>query len=453
MVARLCTMRTSPHLFVAFVLAGAAACDPGVFSRATQPVTAETTQAPPDSGAPDAGAPAADGGGGSAHASNDAGSAGGEGGAHAAGAGGKGTDREPLAGGGDAGHAGAGGMKAAACPPASLERVTVTTLRDDVLQTTDTLGYVQAGPAVALHDRVLWFVNARAQQDRSMPAFITLDSLQSGSPKLTDSGATMVLLPDEPASAVSSSAPTAAWRLDDADEAVGLFFSRFTYLSAIGAGVARSVTAMPAPAQVVVAPDALFAAAPGADGGTALRPELVTGVLRDGELLYAYDCHAREGVDDETQESGAHFQPCRLMRVPAPQLDDGSKYEFYSDGEWVSDFARASVVIDHVPGALSVVPNAYLKKLLAVHSGAGNDLQLAWADEPQGPFHDLASISTVPGTFGALPLSHAGQEIAVPHAACDPEIVVAYTVPLAPLANDAQDAARPETHVVRLRLH
>lgn len=182
------------------------------------------------------------------------------------------------------------------------------------------IGCVQSGPAMALSERVLWIVNAGAQQDRSMPAFITLASLLDAA---------------------------LAGRTDDVGHVIGAVRcveagrrsepGRRLLLRAFHASRdARRRRRAQCRGDTGAAADrdharCIVSDPPAADGGMGIRPELLTGVLREGELLYAYDCNPRAGVDDETQASGAHSRACRLRRVPATQFSDGSRYEFYRD--------------------------------------------------------------------------------------------------------------------------
>jgi hypothetical protein len=95
-----------------------------------------------------------------------------------------------------------------------------------------------------------------------------------------------------------------------------------------------------------------------------------------------------------------------------------------------------------------------LNKQLAIHSGPDNDVRLAWADELQGPFHTLGTaIHTVVGTGGQLNWSSGASELPVPHGECDPEILIAYTLPVAEVFSDGSPARQHyEVHVLRLRL-
>lgn len=285
-------------------------------------------------------------------------------------------------------------------------------------------------------------------QGRAVAAWADVDSLMSAAPSL--SSVTGALLPDEPIENYVSSQPSSAWLLDEGGtQSVEFLFTRFFIVSPLSVGIARSPVSQLAPAQVEVPVDMLFKPVPAADGGmVGYRPALMSGGLRLGELRYFYVCNPPPGMDPSVAADGA----CRIARVLATQVHDGTRYEYWSDGQWVSELERATPVLSPVSAALTVSPNSYLHKLLLVHSGSNNDVRLAWADEPQGPFHEFSdAIATAPGTGGSIKLSYGAAELPVPHGDCDRELVVWYSVPVEQEVANADPRVKRETHVMRLR--
>jgi len=360
-----------------------------------------------------------------------------------------------AAGGAGAGGAGAGGAGGAAgsCPPADLGKVRARKISDVVLAVPDPTLEISTGPALRVGNRILVLVSTQAEgplAGRSIAGYLDSASLLGAAPQL--SGLSAPLLPDEPVENYVSSQPTSAWLSDDAQR-VQFMFTRYYIIAPIGAGLAELQLAQPAPARVVAAVDTLFPPKPAADGGMAggYRPALLSAGLRLGELRYFYLCNQPPGA--APSGSGGAGLPCRLARVPVAQVADGTRYEFWSDGEWVAELDRATPVFERAASSLSVLQNAYLKRLLAVYSGDNNDLRMAWADAPQGPFQTIGDpIATAPGTAGAIALSYGAMELPVEHADCDPELVLWYSVPVEQAVPGAAPRVRRETHVMRLRL-
>ncbi|MET0385253.1 MAG: DUF4185 domain-containing protein, partial [Polyangiales bacterium] len=262
------------------------------------------------------------------------------------------------------------------------------------------------------------------------------------------------LLPGEPSGFGLSTGITATWR--DGDGAFAFFFVRYAGFELRGVGVARATLETQAPAEVLAATDGLFPSGEpvmAADGGVveAFTPRFLTGVVPIDDILYAYVCQTRPDAPDEQGSAAPHFQPCRLARVRADQVSDGTRYEFWSETGWSHRLADASVVIDHVPGVMTVTWNTYLQKYVAVHSGAQNDVVLRWADRLQGPFQALGGVATQVATGGMIPLSYAAAELPLPRDTCDPSLFVAYTLPLQREGADPAAEARFETRVLALR--
>ncbi|MDH3883663.1 MAG: DUF5005 domain-containing protein [Desulfobacterales bacterium] len=77
-----------------------------------------------------------------------------------------------------------------------------------------------------------------------------------------------------------------------------------------------------------------------------------------------------------------------LARVPISMLDDFSRWRFYADGNWVSDFTRASRLCEKVPHEYSVSYLPALKQFALVYSqdGLSKNILARLSPDPQGPW-------------------------------------------------------------------
>jgi hypothetical protein len=87
-----------------------------------------------------------------------------------------------------------------------------------------------------------------------------------------------------------------------------------------------------------------------------------------------------------------------LARVPISMLADFSRWRFYADGSWVSDFTRASQLCENVPHEYSVSYLPALKKYAVVYSqdGLSNNILARLSAEPQGPWSDPIQLYQCP---------------------------------------------------------
>jgi hypothetical protein len=87
-----------------------------------------------------------------------------------------------------------------------------------------------------------------------------------------------------------------------------------------------------------------------------------------------------------------------LARVPVSMLADFSRWRFYADGRWVSDFTRASRLCENVPHEYSVSYLSALKNYVLVYSrdGLSNKILARLSTEPQGPWSDPIPLYQCP---------------------------------------------------------
>lgn len=171
----------------------------------------------------------------------------------------------------------------------------------------------------------------------------------------------------------------------------------------------------------------------------------------DGTYVYVYACNANPDAPDE-QPGAVHDGPCRLARVPRELATDGASYRYWNGSSWVSDHRAASIVLDHVPSALTVSFNRYLQKFLAVHShGLADRILLRWADRPEGPWHELASFDTMK-TTAEFPFAIInGTEHPGLRDACAKTLYVSYLLPLL-VASPAGEETILEARLVQIDL-
>jgi hypothetical protein len=371
---------------------------------------------------------------------------------------GHGGARAPAAGSGGAGSGGVGGSSGTggadgACEPReSLDGLEITHSELGALVVPSALDEVAAGPSVLVQDRMLWLLATRQQgpfEGRPIAVTVAPANLKKTPPQLDDGSVAQLLQPAPSTVDGTSVSATTAWLAADGGSAA-YFFSRYYIFASLGVGLAQTTTSG-ANATIVTDMTQLFPPVPAADGGMTdgFRPTGFASTLLRAGVLYVYACQVKPGTD-EGDVNSAHYQPCRVGRVPAPLAADGTRYQFWDGKQWQADFMQASVQLDHVASGLSVEYNAYLGKFLAVNSDADNTLTLKWSEAPEGPFVSLAKIDTVKGTGGGLPFSYSAREHIGLRQDCDRTLYISYAVPII----DASDATvvHQETHVVRVEL-
>ena len=114
-------------------------------------------------------------------------------------------------------------------------------------------------------------------------------------------------------------------------------------------------------------------------------------VLQINNFLYIYGTTE----DHQNDISQKHMI---LARVAVPVLTDFSRWRFYADGNWVSDFRRASRLCEHVPHEYSVSYLPALKQFVVVYSqdGLSKNILARLSPEPQGPWSDPIQLYQCP---------------------------------------------------------
>ena len=114
-------------------------------------------------------------------------------------------------------------------------------------------------------------------------------------------------------------------------------------------------------------------------------------VLQINNFLYIYGTN-------EDRQNAVPQKHMILARVPISLLADFSRWRFYADGNWVSDFKRASRLCENVPHEYSVGYLPALKQFVMVYSqdGLSKNILARLSPEPQGPWSDQIQIYQCP---------------------------------------------------------
>jgi hypothetical protein len=114
-------------------------------------------------------------------------------------------------------------------------------------------------------------------------------------------------------------------------------------------------------------------------------------VLQIGKVLYIYGTTEDTGSTDRTKHM-------ILARVPVSLLSDYSRWRFYANGRWVSDFRQAGRLSANLPHEYSVSYLPVLKQYAAVYSqdGLSKNILARLSPEPQGPWGDPIRLYQCP---------------------------------------------------------
>jgi Domain of unknown function (DUF4185) len=114
-------------------------------------------------------------------------------------------------------------------------------------------------------------------------------------------------------------------------------------------------------------------------------------VLQIGNVLYVYG--TAEDASGPVQQK--HMI---LARVPVSRLGDYSRWRFYDEGNWVSDFTQASRLIADMPHEYSVSYLSALKQYVVVYSqdGLSKNILARFSPQPHGPWSDALQVYRCP---------------------------------------------------------
>jgi hypothetical protein len=106
-------------------------------------------------------------------------------------------------------------------------------------------------------------------------------------------------------------------------------------------------------------------------------------VLRIDNVLYIYGT-------TEDMSSTDRKKHMILARVPVDEISEYSRWRFYANGRWVSNFRQAGRLSANLPHEYSVSYLPLLKQYAAVYSqdGLSKNILARLSPEPQGPWSD-----------------------------------------------------------------
>ena len=114
-------------------------------------------------------------------------------------------------------------------------------------------------------------------------------------------------------------------------------------------------------------------------------------ILQIDNVLYIYGTTEDIGSTDRKKYM-------ILARVPVDRLSDYSRWRFYADGDWVSNFRRVSRLSPNMPHEYSVSYLPVLKQYAAVYSqdGLSKNILARLSPEPQVPWSDPVKLYQCP---------------------------------------------------------
>ena len=114
-------------------------------------------------------------------------------------------------------------------------------------------------------------------------------------------------------------------------------------------------------------------------------------VLQIDNILYIYGTAEDPGSADGMKHM-------ILARVPLSLLSDYSRWRFYANGRWVSDFRQAGHLSANMPNEYSVSYLPVLKQYAVIYSqdGLSKNILARLSPEPQGPWSDPLQLYQCP---------------------------------------------------------
>jgi hypothetical protein len=114
-------------------------------------------------------------------------------------------------------------------------------------------------------------------------------------------------------------------------------------------------------------------------------------LLQVDDILFVY------GTAEDGGSAAGHKHMI-LARMPLSMPADFSQWQFYAGDSWVSDFKRASRLLENVPNEYSVSYLAGLRQYALVYSedGLSKNILARLSREPQGPWGEAIRLYQCP---------------------------------------------------------
>ncbi len=116
---------------------------------------------------------------------------------------------------------------------------------------------------------------------------------------------------------------------------------------------------------------------------------LGSATLQSGGFVYIY------GYSNQTNSTAQ--KKLILARVPKNELNNSDEWEFFSNGSWAKNFAKATPIFSGAPPEGSVSWQPYLNKFVFVYTdGIWGKIVMRTADAPQGPWSGPTTLYQCP---------------------------------------------------------
>lgn len=115
-------------------------------------------------------------------------------------------------------------------------------------------------------------------------------------------------------------------------------------------------------------------------------------LLKDGNFIYIY------GTDGDIKNGWYHRKHMIVARAPEENFADFEQWRFYTDGQWQSDYRKASRICDHIANEYSVSYHPALSKYVLVYTenGLSKNVVLRVGATPFGVWSDPTVVYQCP---------------------------------------------------------
>jgi len=171
-------------------------------------------------------------------------------------------------------------------------------------------------------------------------------------------------------------------------------------------------------------------------------------ILKDKNFIYIY------GTSEDIEDGGYHRKYMIAARVAENDFADFNQWRFYTDGEWQTDFTKASRICPDIANEYSVSFQKSLGKYVMVYteSGLSKNIMLRVASTPYGEWSSAQIIYQCPeAAWGEKIVCYAAK--AHPSLSAKPdELLVTYIASSSDFFQMAADARLYRPRFLRLKL-
>lgn len=118
---------------------------------------------------------------------------------------------------------------------------------------------------------------------------------------------------------------------------------------------------------------------------------LGSALLQVENFVYIYGCH-------EDWSKGISGRNLIVARVEADYFTDFEKWRFYTNGEWVEEFAQSEKLFNELGAEFSVSYQASIDRYVAVytHNGLSDSIMVRFSETPAGPWSEARLVYVCP---------------------------------------------------------